>query len=166
MGLPAAPPAARATRPIRSVPLGIVRPSRPAPSIELASSSAQSFKDEDAAEEELAQLEAELRALEVEEEALAREEVEEKDEAEAAEREADQAVASISAELRAHEELMRSCSLNQLAVHEELALTMLKDAIALGGEFDDKLRQEANKHQTYPSCGLHVELQRLTDAEL
>ena len=165
MGLPAAPPAARATRPIRSVPLGIVRPSRPAPSIELASSSAQSFKDEDAAEEELAQLEAELRALEVEEEALAREEVEEKDEAEAAERE-DQAVASMSAELRAHEELMKSCSLNQLAVHEELALTMLKDAIALGGEFDDKLRQEANKHQTYPSCGLHVELQRLTDAEL
>ena len=42
---------------------------------------------------------------------------------------------------------MRSCSLSQLAVHEELALTKLKDAIALGGEFDDKLRQEANGHQ-------------------
>ena len=134
---------------------------------EVASNSAVSFNNEDEAEElALARLEAELRALEVEEESLAREEVEEKAEAEAAEREADQAVASISAELRAHEELMRSCSLNQLAVHEELALTMLKDAIALGGEFDDKLRQEANKHQTYPSCGLHVELQRLTDAEL
>ena len=114
---------------------------------EVARNSAVSFNNEDEAEElALARLEAELRALEVEEEALAREEVEEKDEAEAAERE-DQAVASMSAELRAHEELMKSCSLNQLAVHEELALTMLKDAIDLGGEFDDKLRQEANGHQ-------------------
>ena len=135
---------------------------------EVASNSAVSFNNEDEAEElALARVEAELQALEMEEEVLAREEVEEeKVQAVAAEREADQAVASISAELRAHEELMRSCSLSQLAVHEELALTMLKDAIALGGEFDDKLRQEANKHQTYPSCGLHVELQRLTDAEL
>ena len=77
---------------------------------EVASNSAVSFNNEDEAEElALARLEAELRALEVEEESLAREEVEEKAEAEAAEREADQAVASISAELRAHEELMRSC---------------------------------------------------------
>ena len=99
---------------------------------EVASNSAVSFNNEDEAEElALARVEAELRALEMEEEALAREvEVEEeKVQAVAAEREADQAVASISAELRAHEELMRSCSLSQLAVHEELALTKLKDAI-------------------------------------
>ena len=121
-----------------------------------------------AVHEELAQLEAELRALEVEEEALAREEVEEKDEAEAAERE-DQAVASMSAELRAHEQLMRSCSLNQLAVHEELALTKLKDAIALGGEFDDKLLQEANRHQAYleqrqSHCGFYLKPKKMKDA--
>ena len=137
---------------------------------ELASNSAVSFNNEDEAEElALARLEAELRALEVEEEALAREEVEEeKAEAVAAERE-DQAVASLSSELRAHEELMKSCSLNQLAVHEELALTMLKDAIALGGEFDDKLRQEANKHQAYleqrqSHCGFYLKPKKMKDA--
>ena len=117
---------------------------------EVASNSAVSFNNEDEAEElALARLEAELRALEVEEEALAREEVEE-EKVQAAEREADQAVASISAELRAHEELMRSCNLSQLALHEELALTKLRQAIDRGREFDEKpsekLRQEAKVH--------------------
>ena len=107
-----------------------------------AAGGSESSWDEDDAEEE-ARLEAALAALEAEEEAFAREEAEEAAAEAAAEIEA-KATTETEAVRSGHKDVDRAVASIEEA---ELALTELKDAIALGGESDAQLREEANQHQ-------------------